>query len=374
MAALYIHIPFCHKACTYCNFHFSTSLQHKNELIEQLCKEIEYRKDYLSSQVLQSIYFGGGTPSLLSMQDLHQILETVYHHFTVMPEAEITLEANPDDLHRDKLRDLQAAGINRLSLGIQSFFDEDLLYMNRSHNASQALQCLNDIAATGFDSFSADLIFGYPLLSDDKWQSNIQTLLDARAPHISGYAMTVEPKTALASFIKKKQEPPIDSSQAARQFETLMDQLESAGYEHYEISNYALPKKRAIHNSSYWKGEPYLGIGPSAHSFDGESRQWNVANNALYIRSLLAGQIPYEKEMLSDSEKCNEQIMIRLRTIEGLDTLIVKEFLSENDYQQWSKTRNRLLQEDYLYAHQSQLFLSRKGKLFADYVAAELFV
>lgn len=374
MAALYIHIPFCHKACTYCNFHFSTSLQHKNELIEQLCKEIEYRKDYLSSQVLQSIYFGGGTPSLLSMQDLHQILETVYHHFTVMPEAEITLEANPDDLHRDKLRDLQAAGINRLSLGIQSFFDEDLLYMNRSHNASQALQCLNDIAATGFDSFSADLIFGYPLLSDDKWQSNIQTLLDARAPHISGYAMTVEPKTALASFIKKKQEPPIDSSQAARQFETLMDQLESAGYEHYEISNYALPKKRAIHNSSYWKGEPYLGIGPSAHSFDGESRQWNVANNALYIRSLLAGQIPYEKEMLSDSEKCNEQIMIRLRTIEGLDTLIVKNFLSENDYQQWSKTRNRLLQEDYLYAHQSQLFLSRKGKLFADYVAAELFV
>ena len=374
MAALYIHIPVCHKACTYCNFHFSTSLQHKNELIEQLCKEIEYRKDYLSGQVLQSIYFGGGTPSLLPMQDLHQILETVYHHFTVMPEAEITLEANPDDLHRDKLRDLQAAGINRLSLGIQSFFDEDLLYMNRSHNASQALQCLNDIAATGFDSFSADLIFGYPLLSDDKWQSNIQTLLDAGAPHISGYAMTVEPKTALAAFIKKKQEPPIDSSQAARQFETLMSQLESAGYEHYEISNYALPKKRAIHNSSYWKGEPYLGIGPSAHSFDGESRQWNVANNALYIRSLLAGQIPYEKEMLSDSEKCNEQIMIRLRTIEGLDTLIVKNFLSENDYQQWSKTRNRLLQEDYLYAHQSQLFLSRKGKLFADYVAAELFV
>lgn len=374
MAALYIHIPFCHKACTYCNFHFSTSLQHKNELIEQLCKEIEYRKDYLSGQVLQSIYFGGGTPSLLSMQDLHQILETVYHHFTVMPEAEITLEANPDDLHRDKLRDLQAAGINRLSLGIQSFFDEDLLYMNRSHNASQALQCLNDIAATGFDSFSADLIFGYPLLSDDKWQSNIQTLLDAGAPHISGYAMTVEPKTALAAFIKKKQEPPIDSSQAARQFETLMSQLESAGYEHYEISNYALPKKRAIHNSSYWKGEPYLGIGPSAHSFDGESRQWNVANNALYIQSLLARQIPYEKEMLSDSEKCNEQIMIRLRTIEGLDTLIVKEFLSEHDFHQWIQTRNRLLQQDYLHAQQDQLFLSRKGKLFADYVAAELFV
>ena len=374
MAALYIHIPFCHKACTYCNFHFSTSLQSKNELIEQLCKEIVYRKDYLSGQALQSIYFGGGTPSLLSMQDLHQILETIHHHFVLMPEAEITLEANPDDLHRDKLRDLQSAGINRLSLGIQSFFDEDLLYMNRSHNAAQALQCLHDIAATGFDSFSADLIFGYPLLSDDKWQSNIQTLLDARAPHISGYAMTVEPKTALAAFIKKKQEPPIDSSQAARQFETLMSQLENAGYEHYEISNYALPKKRAIHNSSYWKGEPYLGIGPSAHSFDGESRQWNVANNALYIRSLLAGQIPYEKEMLSDSEKCNEQIMIRLRTIEGLDTQIVKNFLSENDYQQWSKIRDRLLQEDYLYVHQSQLFLSRKGKLFADYVAAELFV
>lgn len=374
MSALYIHIPFCKKACHYCNFHFSTSLQYKNELIQQLLKELEIRKDYLQQQPLETIYFGGGTPSLLTQEDLSLIFEFIHLHYKVLEGIEITLEANPDDLSTEKLLMLKLMGINRLSVGIQSFFEEDLQYMNRSHNAMQALQCLNQIQETGFSNFSADLIFGYPLLSDEKWQQNINIMLQNNVPHLSCYAMTVEPQTALASFIKKKQTPPIDNAQSAKQFEYLMQILKANGYDHYEISNYAKAGNRAIHNSSYWQGKSYLGIGPSAHSFNGESRQWNVSNNMQYIKSLQQNVIPFEKEILSAQQKLNEHIMISLRTKEGFKLSHITSQLNEMQIANWKTTLDTMLMNHYVELTDNTVTLSSKGKLFADYVAGELFI
>ncbi|MBK7762708.1 MAG: radical SAM family heme chaperone HemW [Bacteroidetes bacterium] len=374
MSALYIHIPFCKKACHYCNFHFSTSLQYKNELIQQLLKEIEIRKDYLQHKPLETIYFGGGTPSLLTDEDLILIFEAIHRNCKVSEGIEITLEANPDDLSNDKLTMLKQVGINRLSIGIQSFFEEDLLYMNRSHNAKQAKQCLEDIQVHGFSNFSADLIFGYPLLSDDKWKQNIETMLHYNVPHLSCYAMTIEPQTALDAFIKKKQSPALDNAQSATQFEYLMKVLASQGYEHYEISNYAKPNHRAIHNSNYWKGKSYLGIGPSAHSFNGESRQWNVSNNMKYIKSLQAGIIPFEIEILESHQKLNELIMISLRTKEGLSSQLVKSKIDPAQWKTWQWQVQQFIDEGLLSLQTDTVVLSTKGKLFADYIAAQLFV
>lgn len=374
MSALYIHIPFCKKACHYCNFHFSTSLQYKNELIQQLLKELEIRKQYLQQQPLETIYFGGGTPSLLTQEELSMIFESIHLHYKVLDGIEITLEANPDDLSNDKLHMLKQMGINRLSVGIQSFFEEDLLYMNRSHNATQALHSLQQIQEAGFTNYSADLIFGYPLLSDEKWQQNINIMLQNKVPHLSCYAMTVEPQTALASFIKKKQSPPINNTQSAIQFEFLMQILKANGYDHYEISNYAKAGNRAIHNSSYWQGKSYLGIGPSAHSFNGESRQWNVSNNMQYIKSLQQNVIPFEKEILSAQQKLNEHIMISLRTKEGFKLSHITSQLNEMQISSWKTTLDDLLVNNYVDLTDNTLTLSNKGKLFADYVAGELFI
>ena len=324
MAGIYIHIPFCKKACHYCDFHFSTSLRYKNELISHLLKEIELRKDYLQGETIDTIYFGGGTPSLLSQREVTLLLENVYKYFEVSKSVECTLEANPDDLSLEKIIEWKEAGINRLSIGVQSFFEEDLLYMNRSHEAIQAEKCIPLVREGGIENFSIDLIFGYPLLTDQKWKQNIETALQYHVPHLSCYAMTLEPKTALASFIKNQKTQPINNEQSASQFEYLMNRLEAEGYEHYEISNYALPGNRAVHNSNYWKGVSYLGVGPSAHSFCGSSRQWNAANNMKYIKSLDAGIIPFETEKLTDTQRLNEHIMTSLRTMEGLDVSSIK--------------------------------------------------
>jgi oxygen-independent coproporphyrinogen-3 oxidase len=293
MAGIYIHIPFCKKACHYCNFHFSTNLQAKNELIESLVSEIEIRKQYLNNERIDSIYFGGGTPSLLSSEDIALIMQSIKKHFYTIENLECTLEANPDDITIDKLWFWKENGINRLSIGIQSFFDEDLLYMNRSHNAMQAKECVQLAYHAGITNMSIDLIFGYPLLSDEKWESNLSEAFNLPVTHISCYAMTVEPKTALENFIRTSKERPIDAGQSARQFEYTMEQMGKHDFQQYEISNYAKKGSQAIHNSNYWRGIPYLGIGPSAHSFNGESRQWNISNNAIYIKSLQQGIIPF---------------------------------------------------------------------------------
>ena len=374
MAGIYIHIPFCKKACHYCDFHFSTSLTYKNELIQQLLMEIELRKEYLKGDVVDTIYFGGGTPSLLSKGELIAILDKLHNTFRVHDTIECTLEANPDDLSSDTLIALNDAGINRLSIGIQSFFDEDLQYMNRSHDAAQAARCIDAARDAGIENVSIDLIFGYPLLSDDKWKQNIDTALTYEVPHLSCYAMTVEPKTALASFIKSKKTLPINHEQSASQFEYLMKALQAKGYEHYEISNYALSGKRAVHNSNYWKGIPYLGIGPSAHSFDGVSRQWNVANNMTYIKSLGEGIVPFEQEVLTETQQLNERIMTSLRTMEGFDMAYHKNKCSMEDAFAFDKTVQHFIQEGLLVAENDVIKLTQQGKLFADYVAGELFV
>lgn len=374
MAGIYIHIPFCKKACHYCDFHFSTSFSYKNELIDCLLNEISLRTDYLSGESIGSIYFGGGTPSLLSDIEIKKILDVIHQNFNIESEIECTLEANPDDLTLEKMTSLRKAGINRLSIGVQSFFEEDLLFMNRSHNAAQAESCIALAREAGFDNFSIDLIFGYPLLSDEKWKRNIETVLQLNVPHISCYAMTVEPQTALASFIKKKKTPPVNQEQSAVQFEYLMHVLEAQGYQHYEISNYALPGKRAVHNSNYWKGIPYLGIGPSAHSFDGESRQWNIANNIKYMKAVSVNELPFEKETLTWSQKINERIMTSLRTMEGLNRTAITQQLNEEQLIEWNDSLQHMQHEALILIEEETIKLTQKGKLFGDYVAGELFV
>src|SRR6188474_1939990 len=318
MAGIYIHIPFCRQACHYCNFHFSTSLRYKNELLDSLLKETELQKDYLGNELVETIYFGGGTPSILQISDLRLQIEKIRETFNISKNAEITLEANPDDVNEEKLTGWKEIGINRLSIGVQSFFEEDLLWMNRAHNAKQAIDNLQ-LAIKQFDNITIDLIYGHPLLSNEKWKQNVEKVIALNIPHISCYALTVEPKTPLSKMIKEKKKEDIQQEKQAEQFLLLMQWLEDAGYEHYEISNFAKPSFRSRHNSSYWQGKKYLGLGPSAHSFNGESRQWNISNNNVYIESLAGNKIPFEKEILTQSQKTNEYIMTALRTKEGLD-------------------------------------------------------
>lgn len=336
--------------------------------------ELEARKDYLNGARVDSVYFGGGTPSLLEVQELDQFLESCARLFTLSPDAEITLEANPDDLYPEKVKQLRSAGFNRLSIGMQSFYDEDLRYMNRSHTALHAEQCIALAREGGFTNFSIDLIFGYPLLSDQKWQRTVEKVIDHKVPHLSCYAMTVEPRTALANFIRTKKEQPIDASQSAAQYEYLMQQLRQAGYQHYEISNYCLHGQRAVHNSNYWKGIPYLGIGPSAHSFDGESRQWNLANNARYIRALQEGEMYVEQETLSPVQQINERIMTSLRTMEGLPITVISSYLEAKAFAQWKQVLTNAEARGWLRIDAERAILTDEGKLLADAIAAELFL
>ena len=332
MAGIYIHIPFCRKACHYCNFHFSTSSKQIEPLVDCLIKEIELRKND-TTQTIETIYFGGGTPSILTTSQIESILQAVNNYYTVIIDAEITLESNPDDISEDKLIQWKSIGINRLSIGIQSFREEDLLWMNRAHNAVQAYKCIKLAQAVGFDNITIDLIYGVPNLSNEQWKENIQTALSLHIPHLSCYALTVEPKTALDKMIQTNNKESIDTDKQAEQFIILMDILEDAGFEHYEISNYAIPGFRSKHNSSYWQGKHYIGIGPSAHSFNGHSRQWNIANNALYIQSINNNSLPAETEILTVNQQYNEYVMTSLRTIEGIEINRIQSLFGEDKLQ-----------------------------------------
>lgn len=374
MSRLYIHFPFCKQACYYCNFHFSTSMHQRNEMLKQLLNELELQQHFLPDRQLKSIYFGGGTPSLLQTHELEAIFNQIRRFYTVAQDAEITLEANPDDITRERLLQFLRLGINRLSMGVQSFFDEDLVYMNRSHHAAQAKRSLQQVKEAGFESFSVDLIFGYPLLSHDKWKQNLEILLGYSPPHISAYSLTVEPQTAWSVFVKKGTYAPVDNEQAAGHFEYLMETLEGAGYEQYEISNYSIPGKRARHNSSYWHQEAYLGIGPSAHSYNGVKRQWNISNNALYIKSLQMNHIPFEEEILTREQKLNEYMMVSLRTSEGLSISSVQSQMKAEEFTDWFSQTALWIQQGMLLHEDHYLRLTRKGKLMADGIAADLFV
>jgi len=371
MAGVYIHIPFCRKACHYCNFHFSTSASNISEMVNAIIKEAELRKDYVKEEI-HTIYFGGGTPSLMTIDDVQKTIASLRKLFIVSNDAEITLEANPDDITEEKLMQWKHIGINRLSIGIQSFFEEDLQWMNRAHNAQQATDCLL-LATKHFHNITIDLIYGTPTLTDEKWKQNVEQAIAFNIPHLSCYALTVEPKTALDKMIQQHKKENVDPEKQARHFELLMQWTKDAGYEHYEISNFAKPGYRSKHNSSYWQGRHYLGLGPSAHSFNGNEREWNISNNALYLKSIQQNTLPSEKEMLTPTQKLNEYIMTSLRTMEGLSLNHIAEQWSEAQASAIKKEAAVFLKEGSMTASNDHLILTNAGRLLADGIAAELF-
>lgn len=372
MSGIYIHIPFCKQACYYCDFHFSTSLKKKTELIQSLISELQLRKEEFNNQVVETIYFGGGTPSVLTNEELLSIIDAVYENYNVIEFPEITLEANPDDLSKHKINELSKSKINRLSIGIQSFFESDLKLMNRAHNAIEAKACLS-LATHYFDNISIDLIYGIPGLSNNNWIKNIETALDFNIPHISSYALTVEPKTALENFIKKGIIANVNDDSAQEQFHILIDKLEANGFVHYELSNFGKPNFFSKNNSAYWQGKPYLGIGPSAHSFNGNQRGWNIRNNSKYINSITQNIVPIETETLSVTDKYNEYVMTGLRTIWGVSIEKVTLEFGETFKNYLLSQAQKHINEHLLYIDDGKLLVTKKGKFLSDGIASDLF-
>jgi len=378
-AGIYIHIPFCKQACHYCDFHFSTSLKKKDELLLALVKELQLRKSELKNQIIETIYFGGGTPSLLTIEELRLLIDEVYKNYKVVKTPEITLEANPDDLMsvraqtRTIFEDYKSIGINRLSIGIQSFFEDDLQSMNRAHNANEARECLQD-ATKHFDNITIDLIYGIPKMNPDKWNENLQMAFQFGVNHISSYALTVEPKTALASFIKKGSYPPIDEELALQHFNHLVTETEKQGFVHYEISNFGKPNYFSKHNTSYWQGKSYIGIGPSAHSFSGKERSWNIANNVKYIKSVEQDELPSTVEILSEKDCYNEYIMTGLRTIWGISLLKIKDDFGAEISERLLKSVQPYLDKNLLEIKDQQIVATQKGKFLIDGIASDLFM
>ena len=372
MSGIYIHIPFCKQACHYCDFHFSTSLKKKDDLLNALVKELELRKDEFKNQMVETIYFGGGTPSLLTKDEIELIINSVYKNYKVIENPEITLEANPDDLSKEQISSLANTEINRLSIGIQSFFEDDLKLMNRAHNAKEAKQCLDE-ATKHFQNISVDLIYGIPGLSNERWIENIETVLSYNIPHISSYALTVEPKTALETFIKKGVIKNVDDDLAQEQFHILIEKLEAAGFVHYELSNFGKPEYFSKNNSAYWLGKPYLGIGPSAHSFNGNERGWNVRNNSKYIKSLEQKIVPIETETLSITDKYNEYVMTGLRTVWGVSLEKVEQDFGQQYKNYLLEHSQKHINEHLLYLDNNKLLVTKKGKFLSDGIASDLF-
>jgi oxygen-independent coproporphyrinogen-3 oxidase len=342
-------------------------------MVQALLREMELQRSYLQGGTLDTIYFGGGTPSLLDERDLGLLFEQIYRLFPVVANPEVTLEANPDDLTREQVRVLRKSPVNRLSIGIQSFAEEDLRFMNRAHTAGEAQDCLKRVQDAGFENITIDLIYGSPTTSDEQWKQNLEIFFENQIPHLSPYCLTVEPKTALDHFVRKGSVLPVDEEKASRQFEYLMDAMAARGYEHYEISNFAQPGWHSRHNSSYWKGEPYLGIGPSAHSFNGESRQWNLANNAHYLRALAEGKVPFELEALTPANRYDEYVMTSLRTHWGCDLEHIRS-LPEDFSAHFLTQIQPFLADGHVEREGSVFRLTRSGKLLADRIAMECFV
>ncbi|WP_437397262.1 radical SAM family heme chaperone HemW [Flagellimonas lutimaris] len=378
MSGIYIHIPFCKQACHYCDFHFSTQLGKKEAMVNAIVKELVLRKAEVDDEV-ETIYFGGGTPSVLSNDEIERLIQAVYDNYRVIDHPEITLEANPDDLvssraqSRDLFLEYKNAGINRLSIGIQSFFDEDLKLMNRAHNAGEAEKCIQ-AATQYFDNITIDLIYGIPGMDNKRWKSNIQKALDFGLPHISSYALTVEPRTALKKFIEKGVVPDVDDEQAQEQFHILVDVLEAEGFVNYEISNFGKLGFFSKNNTAYWLGKKYLGVGPSAHSFDGEHRSWNIRNNPTYIKKIDEDVLPSEIETLSKTDRYNEYVMTGLRTIWGVDLDRVANEFGENYLKYLNQQAVKFLEQDLLILANGKLLTTKKGKFLTDGIASDLFM
>lgn len=374
MAGIYIHIPFCKKACHYCDFHFSTSLRFKEEVIEAILKELKEQVTYLDGESIETIYFGGGTPSLLVKEELEEILSQIKAFYNVIDFPEITLEANPDDLSIEKLLELNAVGINRLSIGVQSFFDEHLNWMNRAHTGLESEECIKNAIELGFDNITLDLIYGMPNLTDRQWSENISKAISLGVGHISAYNLTMEEDTAYAHYVKKGVYKAPSDETGAKHFSFLIENLEKAGYQQYETSNFAKKGEYSKHNSSYWRGKKYLGVGPSAHSFNGFSRQWNVANNKRYIDALKTKQPYFEIEELTNLDRVNEHLLIGLRTIWGCELNFIKENLDTKNYHTFLKELEHQKKLDMIFQKDNQFYLTTNGKLFADRIASDLFV
>lgn len=373
MAGIYIHIPFCKQACHYCNFYFSVSTSAKANLIKAIILEVELSKNYLEGERIETIYFGGGTPSLLDADEMKLILDAIHQTHPNFKLTEVTLEANPDDLTPQKVKglaSLKVFGLNRLSIGIQSFQENDLIYMNRAHTAQEGTAAIKRAQDNGFDNLTIDLIYGTPTLTDELWLANIQQAHSLGIQHISSYALTVEPKTYLDKKIKARKTIPVNEEQTSRQFDLLITEMNKQGFDQYEISNFATPGHYAIHNTNYWKGKKYLGLGPSAHSYNGKSRSWSVANNMNYIKSINNNIIPAEIEHLTAIEQANEYIMTSLRTIWGLNVLLLK----NPDFQQqvWEAIKD--IDPSYYTKENNIIKLTQKGKHFADRIASNLFI
>ena len=373
MSGIYIHIPFCKKACHYCDFHFSTSFKHKDQMIISLKNEILIRNRELKDKKIESIYFGGGTPSVLSTLEINSLIQTVFDNYIINDSVEITLEANPDDLSHEKILELSKTRVNRLSIGVQSFFQKDLTLMNRSHSSNQAIDCIKS-ASKHFDNISVDLIYGIPGLDNSRWKENIEILISNNIPHISAYALTVEPKTALKKYIDNGIIAPIDDSQSQEQFYILLDILENHNYENYELSNFAKNKLYSVNNSAYWTRKNYIGIGPSAHSFNGNDRLWNIKNNVKYIESINNNILPNSKEVLSLIDKFNETVMFGLRTSRGISFVDIENDFGSIYKNQLIKNSQTHINNEFLIIKNNYLYITRKGKFLSDGIASDLFM
>jgi oxygen-independent coproporphyrinogen-3 oxidase len=374
MAGIYIHIPFCKSKCAYCNFFSLASESKINDYVEALKKEIVLRKNYLGGETVKTIYFGGGTPSILSVKNIEEILELLNKNYEIVSSPEITLEINPDTIDREKMSSLKKIGVNRMSVGIQSFDDEDLRYLGRRHDSRHAMQVLEDLKQTDFEKITLDLIYGMPTLTEEKWNKNLDIFFSTGITHLSAYALTVEPKTILGQRIEKGELQSVSEEETIRHYNILVERTKENSFEHYEISNFAKEGFRSQHNSIYWRDEKYLGLGPSAHSYDGKSRQWNISNLTKYIQLVGDAELFYEKEILSTEDKFNEYVMTSLRTSWGCDIEKIERDYGKSYAHHFLKNIKKYLENGEMLKENNTYFLSEEGKLFADGIAADLFL
>tara|TARA_B100002052_G_scaffold169078_1_gene153860 strand:+ start:174 stop:1301 length:1128 start_codon:yes stop_codon:yes gene_type:complete len=374
MAGIYVHVPFCSQACHYCDFHFSTSLKNVQDVIDCIKKELILQKDYLKGNTVNTIYFGGGTPSLIEPEFIFDIINVIKHNFNLEKEIECTIEVNPEDVSLNKLYNWHKCGVNRISIGIQSFIEEDLRFMNRSHTKKQSIDALDLITQSNIKNVNADLIYGYPQLNLKNWKKNLKKLIEFKIQHISCYCLTVEKKTALFNFILNKKCKPLDPEQGVQHFLLAREILIESGYHHYEISNFAFDNQQSLHNKNYWNKTHYLGVGPSAHSYNGLSRQWNVKNNAIYCNKIKRNESFYEIENLTHKNIINEYILTSLRTFKGLDLNFLSGSISDIEYVQFLNEVRQLEKSGFFIRKDNVLHLNEKGILFADSISSQLFL
>ena len=373
MSSIYIHIPYCKQKCSYCSFYYRISQKDKKEMMNSLKKEIELRKHYLNKNPIETIYFGGGTPSILNESEISLLINTITENYTVINNAEISLECNPDDLTKKKVQNLKKSGVNRLSIGIQSFNDEDLKFMNRSHNSSQAIESVQLAKEIGFNNISIDLMYSLPKQSLKKWKKNLDIAFSLGIQHISAYSLTIEEKTKLRYLLRKGEFSELDDIASSEHFDLLMIEAEKNKFIQYEISNFGLNGFFSKHNSKYWQGGHYLGIGPSAHSYNGEIRSWNINSNTKYIEDISENKIKYEEEILSNFQKYNDYIMTSLRTISGVNLNYIKQEYGENSLVYFNDELQKWIKSEHVFIEKEIAYLSKKGKYISDNICSDLF-